>query len=476
MTFYPASVVLIALWALRSLKRADAGIVLVIAVLPLGMFAALSLGGLSVLASHLLAMATIGLMILRWLARGAVLSPALTRPPSLFLICFAVYAAIASTLLVRIFAGEFMVFPMNVTTTGTAVSVLFPSTMKPLAPGMSNIAQTLYIFLSCGFFIAALAVFLRRSPQVGETGLVLAASLNIGVGVLDLMSLDALLSAIRTADYSLGNEHRLGGFSRVIGGYAEASAFGATSAAFFGYFTMSFLIGQKLPHGLLAFGSMVCTVLSFSSSGLVAAAAGALAIILHLGVYFGAGMGRAFGHWFVIGLAGTAVVLVLSMLLPGVPETVSDVLDRLLLSKQLSMSGMERGAWAEAGFDAFRQTFGLGAGAGSLRANGLVSTVLGSLGIPGALALAGFLVTALMAPSRFRDTEERRMFYAARILSLTLLSAMLLSATTPDPTLFLMVATAISVAVRTRATEVARGDAAPRRGVSTEWPHQPRAT
>jgi len=459
MTVFPASIVPIALWLFLSLRSADNGIPMTLAMLPFGMFAAVQIGSLSILSLQLMAMLTIGLLMLRWLRLGAALPQSLSHPASLFLMAYAAYALFSATILVRIFAGNFLVFPMNVTVTGTVVSLFFPSTMQPLTPGMSNLAQSLYILLSCGFFIASLGVYLRRSPRLGEAGLVAAASLNVALGLLDMVGLDPLLSAIRTADYSLANQQSTGGFARIIGGFSEASAYGAASAAFFAYFMMSFLVGRRPLHGFLAVANFATTVLSLSSSGLGAMSAACLMILLHLGVFFGRGMSREFGQWFVISVAVGLVAATVTLLVPGVTETAAEILDQLVFSKSDSLSGLERNAWSQAGFDAFVQTWGLGAGVGSLRANGLASVILGSVGIPGAIALTGFLFIAIGRAPVFADADDRRMFYAARVVALTQLAALAMAGTTPNPNILLITATAIATAARWRAMRAPEQDA-----------------
>lgn len=450
MTVFPASAVLLAIWLIQSARDPDNGIVVAIAMLPFGMFAAVTLGGLSIIAAHLVAMLTVGLFLLRWASRNSEVRVGHLTTPGLFLLLYAAYAAFSATVLVRLYAGEFLVFPMTVNSTGKAVSIFFQSTMKPLAPGNSNIAQTLYIVLSCGFFLAAVGTFQRRSPRLGELGLVWAAVLNVVLGLLDMAQLDGLLQVIRTADYTLANEHTLSGFARVIGGFSEASGFGAASAAFFGYFMMSFLIRQRPLHGILGLANFACALMSLSSSGLLAVAGALFFIALHARVYLGRGMSTGFGHWFVIVAAVLVALGSLAMVATPASDLIGGVFDRLVLSKRTTLSGLERSAWAKAGLDAFVQTWGLGAGAGSLRSNGLVSVLLGSVGLPGTLAFLGFLWTSIGTGAPFADPEDRRMFYAARISGMTLLVAMLLAGTTPDPTLFLMATTAVAVAARQR--------------------------
>lgn len=451
MAFFPASAVFLLIWIARVIRSPDNGVVVAIATLPFGMFAAVKVAGLSLLVTDLLASLTMAALVLAWVRAGAHVERGVLTAANAFLGFYAVYALISATILVRLFAGEFLVFPMNVSATGIAVSIFFQSTMQPLAPGMSNVAQAGYILLSFGFFVAAAAVFFRRSPALGERGLAIAAGLNILLGVLDLMALDTLLSVIRTADYSLLNQHSFNGFPRVIGGFSEASAFGATSAAFFAYFTMAFLIHRRGAHGALALGNLLCALTSLSSSGFVAVAVAGVVILAHMPVYLGRGMSRGFAHGFVIVVSLCLAAVCLLFLLPGVTKSASNVLDWLIFSKASSESGIERSAWARAGFQAFVETGGLGAGAGSLRANGLAAVLLGSVGLPGTLSFAVFFLLAISGGRRITDPADRRVFHAARATALTLLAALMLSATTPNPTLFLMAVTAMSAAARQRA-------------------------
>lgn len=455
MTVFPASAALLAIWLLQTLRNPDNGVIVTLALLPFGMFAAITLGDLSVIAAHLVAMLTVAALVLRRISQRQPVGNRGLSTAGLFLIAFSVYALISGTVLVRLFAGEFLVFPMTVSNTGTAVSIFFNSTMKPLAPGSSNLAQSLYILLSCGFFIALSDTFQRRSANLGERGLMWAASLNVILGMLDMAQADQLLEIIRTADYSLGNEHTLSGLARVIGGYSEASAFGAASAAFFGYFMMSYLVGHRPLHAALAFANLACTLLSLSSSGLLSMAAALVFIGFHIRVYLGVGVSRSFGHWFVILIAALFAGLSMVTIFTPASDLVADVVDRLVFSKAGSMSGIERSAWARSGLDAFVQTWGLGAGVGSLRSNGLAPVLLGSVGLPGTLMFLAFLWFSIGPRPAFATPDDRRMFYAARISALTLLVAMMLAGTTPDPTLFLVATTAIATSARQRSAMIA---------------------
>lgn len=446
MTVYPAFVVFLLAWLWVSLRDGDRGVAVVLAALPFGMFAAIEASGLSVLVAHLLAALTIGTFILRRLSGR--LPPISLSPGGVFLIIFALYALFSATVLVRLFAGNFLVFPMSFDRTGVAVSIFFNSTMKPLAPSNSNIAQAGYIALATLFFLVVADVVRRRGPGIVHSGFAWAAGLNILLGALDLMALDDVLSIIRTADYTLNNLHTFLGMPRVIGGFSEASAFGPVSAALFGYFALSYLIGRRSRDAALALGNFIFAILAFSTTGFAALLISIVLIVLHARSILGSGLSRAFGHFMIITLAVCAFGLAVAIVATPVPDMISGVLTDLFVEKSQSSSGLERGAWARSGFAAFADTFGLGAGAGSLRANGLASVLLGSVGLPGTLAFLAFLWAAISPTGKFRSKDAQRSFCAARVAALTYFAAQMVSATTPDPTLILVSALALASVTR----------------------------
>ncbi|MBO9446711.1 hypothetical protein [Ruegeria sp. R14_0] len=450
MAVYPAAAAFLLLWLWLSVKNADNGVVMAIAMIPFGMFAAVVVGDLSILMANLLAVLSISLLVVRRAVRTAPGALFGLPPSGLYLLVFALYSVFSAIVLVRLFEGNFSVFPMTVTFVGPQVSIFFSSVMLPLQPSNSNIAQAIYILLSAAFFLSLVAVARRRGVAFAETGLVWAAALNAILGLLDFLQADMVLGLVRTADYALLNEHLIGQFSRVIGGYSEASGYGAASSAFFAYFAMSYLIVRKNSHGILAITNLIGALMALSSTGVVAVAGATFFVLLHFRVFLGFSMSRVFGHVLVLVLSVLAIFVSVSLLVPTVANSVSDVLDQLIYSKLDTLSGRERGAWSAAAFDAFVQTWGLGAGVGSLRGNGLASVLLGSVGVPGTVAFVLFLLSALGPPIRGADHEALRLYCAGRVCALTLLTAMLVSATTPDPGLFLMAATAICVAARER--------------------------
>lgn len=454
MALYPAAALFLLVWLVQTIRDPDRGALVMLAALPFGMFAAVSVSGLSVLAGHLIAALTLFTYAVRRVGGG--LDAIRVPPAGIYILLFSAYALFSSIVLVRIFAGEFLVFPMTVDYRGLRLSNAFVSSLKPLEPGNSNIAQAGYILIAALVFVMLADICRRRGAAFVERGLVWAAVANILLALFDMAGLDAVLGFVRTADYSLNNEQTVMGLPRVIGGFAEASTFGTASAVFFGYFGMSFMSARRTRDGVLALLSLIFGMLAFSSTGIAAMIAASLLILLHGGSFLRRGLSRAFAHWLVISVAVLALGLSLAAILTPLLDHAGAIFDELFLQKSESQSGLERGAWALWGFKAFVETWGLGAGAGSLRANGLAAVLLGNVGLPGTLLFLAFLWNALGPSGSAEVSEARRIFLAARVGTLALLSAFLLSATTPDPSLLLMAVTAMAATLRQGMAQEAR--------------------
>ena len=447
MAFYPASLVLLALWAALTFRSPGGGILVAIAALPFGMFAAVEASGMSLRAAHLAAVLTMLVCTLQHLAQPAEERSLRLSPAGLALLAFAAYGVISATLLVRLFEGQVMVFPVSLGAVGPAISYNFQSTTAPVHPSNSNISQLAYVLVACAFFLYLESLVRRRGLDWAERGLVAAAVLNIVLAVLDLIGADAVLAPVRTADYALLDSQAVHGLARIIGGFSEPAPFGAFSAALFAYFALSFLIARRPLHGALAAASLVCALMSLSTSAIAATACSLLFLLVHLRHVTIGGMPSGFAQIALAALAAFVAILVAVMVLTPAAQTVARVIDTIFLTKAQSHSGLERAAWAMAGMDAFRATYGLGAGIGSLRSNGLLPTLLGSVGLPGVTLYALFLWFSFgrRAPTPAAD-GARRVYLSARVGALTALTTAMLVAVVPDPSLLLMTFAAFAAA------------------------------
>lgn len=457
MVLFPSSFVILAIWFVAVLRSSGGGYALTVAMLPFGMFAVIqlpSLGGLSITATTLfaaLAAGGAGLGVLFRLGRGSL--PGFS-PAALVLGIFAVYAAFSAVVLARFFQGSFLVFPLARGASGVRIDPNFPSVMAPLWPSSANLSQSFYIIIAFVFFVAFCGWLRRAEPTAGERMLAFAAGLNVVLAFLHLAALDEILVWVQTATYSLHDQQTMGGLRRIIGGFPEPAPFGAASAAFFAYFASAWVYSHRMRDFWLAFFNGGFAILSYSSTGFAA-----LAVVFAVfAIRFLAGIHRKTERrattLAVAAIFTVAAVTVTIVVMTPLLATFIDLLDRLFLSKLDSLSGQERTAWAEAGFQAFLNTWGLGAGAGSLRSNGLIPVMLGSVGLPGTLAFFAFLWLTIGRSSRqISDPVCRRVYVSARVAAFAQLTALMLSATVPDPSLLLIICCALASVARESAVK-----------------------
>ncbi len=467
MQIYPASFVFLAILALCATRGMHNVLLLAIAMMPFGMFAVVglpSVGGLSLLAVNVTAAALVGLGCLALTSRLVRVGSVKIEPTTLPLVLFAAYAIFSTTVLVRLFEGETMVFALSRDAVGVKVSHFFSWGKVWLGPTSSNISQTFYVVLACGFFICATHVLNHRGAAFGARCLALAGTVNLVLGVLDLMQLDAALSVIRTASYALANEVSVQGMPRVIGGYSEAASFGSSSAMFFAYFASAYLHGRRAKDAAIALGNGIFTVLALSATGLIALAIIVCLLCVKAVSSIPGRIGRTdllLGAYLIGFLAiGVAATLTLT----EAPTMIASVVDRLIFQKSGSSSGMERTAWAIGGLEAMRDTWGLGAGAGSLRSNGLLFVLFGSVGVIGTTSFVLFLCLAFGGRAA---QGQAAILSNTRIAALATMISMLLAATVPDPGAPLIFLAALAVSAKNRRAEAIETE------TSTHFPTQP---
>lgn len=459
MVLFPASFGILAIWGLMVVWLRSGPYLMTLAMLPFGMFAVVqlpALGNLSILASVLFAAMAAGLAFCRLVFSGS-LARIEVNAATIVLGIFAIYAVFSALVLPRLFQGEFLVVPIGRNATGVQIDSRFPTIFSPVGPSNSNLSQTFYILIAFGFF-GAFCGWLRRNGAVaGERLLVLAASLNIVLAMLNLLQLDAVLAWVQTATYTLHDQQTMGGFRRAIGGFSEPAPFGAASAAFFAYFAQSWAKSFRMRDFVIAACSAAFVILSYSSTGF--AALGVVAALFALKTLPGI-LARSQRRHSLIRVIGFALGLAMLVAVIGatpVLGTLIDLLDRLFLSKLDSLSGIERSIWSAGGIDAFSNTWGLGAGAGSLRSNGMLPVMLGSVGWPGTLAFVLFLYLSLGRPAaQIADTSLRRIYLSAQMAGVAQLTALVLSMTVPDPTIMLMATCAIGAMAREQALRASR--------------------
>ena len=455
----PVGLLAVALWFAFAWRGLPWALAYTICLMPFGMASAVNLpalGNLSLLIFQVCAALTVGFALLKRISGPDPFSLKGVPVSAMVLMGLALYGVFSALIYPRLFRGEFDVFSMSRALLGHGERIgRFGSTVVPLQPSTANLSQTLYFLLSASFFIAVHSIMSTRGGALlAHRALSIAAAIHALLALLDLARLSAVLAPFRTANYSLLDEHYVSGMKRVIGGFPEASSFGAASIFLLAYFAIHYLRTGSRASGFLGIASALCALASLSSTAYVGLAfILAYVVSVTLMRMLAGAMKWEAGTSFVLAVSLTISLILLLMVTTPLGDLANGIIERLILNKQNSSSGIERGAWAEYGYQAFVHTYGLGAGMGSLRSNGLLPVYLGSVGLPGTLLLISFLYLSIGRPFRpspgtASDVARAGIFFAGRAGALATLVVLMLSGTIPDLGLTFMLFAAMAELAR----------------------------
>lgn len=383
---------------------------------------AIALGGANITPGHI-AVLFFGLaVIIREEPVSYMTSSMVKGRPGIYLVALGIWALVSSFLLPRLFAGQFMVFPLN----SPYSSIL----EQPLRPVGSNFNQA--VFFLAGPIVFALVSSIARSPQMLRRvamAVIIASILNLIFVLADnityYLGVSSMLDFLRNGDYSQLFSHKIMGIKRVTGTFPEASAFASTSVMLFA-FNFRLWRGGVRPEitGLVALFTFIAIIFSFSSTGY-----GAMMVYLSL-AYAGVVSGlerrssvdlQARIHRSIFVSMAPAVAFIGAILIavkPDLLDPVFAIFDTSIGSKLQSDSGVERSSWNVAGLGVFIETMGLGAGTGSVRTSSFVVSILANLGLIGALLFGVFFFKLFRSKpemsSPFADHEMKQYAAAAR--------------------------------------------------------------
>lgn len=361
-----------------------------------------AVGGTTIQPAHLL----LGFLILRLMSSRDIRESALRAiaigRPGFWLLVTVVYSTLSAYLMPRLFAGQTMTFAVRAQE-GANYAV-------PLSPTTSNLTQSIYFV---GNFICFFALCGFGGSYSGRKSLAGAAFacviLNLVFVVLDLATYATntteLLSFIRNSSYSMLAETELAGMKRIVGSFVEASAFSYWTLGYFAFVTSLWLSGV-VPRLTLSLSvlSLFALLLSTSTTAYVGLAAFLLVQYAAIGIKM---LFRQIGTQMMIFVITVpfilAVVAVLICLNDSSSEYVGNLIDTLILSKMSSYSGVERSSWNSQAIQNVLDTFGFGAGNGSVRASSFPIAVISSLGIIGAVSYGLFLATIWFGQNRPTD-------------------------------------------------------------------------
>ena len=406
----------------------------------LGAASAMSFGGANITPGHL----SLGFLVLAVLMRNRGFGYALVSMqggrPGFILLLLVIWGFASAILLPRIFAGEFMVFPMN-SDRKFIIEV-------PLYPAGANFNQAVY-FAASLFIFAAVSSMARTNDMLKKAGtaLIIASGLNLAIVVVDTatfaVGLTNMLDFIRNADYAQNFGHKFMGVKRVTGAFPEAATFATFSVGFFA-FNFRLWRGGVRPEvtGLIALLTLFAILFAFSSTGYVA-------LICYLAVAYARVLARSDGRRSLATRSSTNRVIFISLgpilalaaatavaIKPDLIAPIVETFDQSITSKLGSASGVERTSWNMGGLNAFLETFGLGAGLGSVRTSSFVVGIIANLGIIGLFLFGLFFIRLFLEDnskrSHFADDEARQYASAGRAGCFAILIAACVSSSTVD--------------------------------------------
>lgn len=386
--------------------------------------------------------------------------------PGFFLLLFTVWAVFSAFVMPRLFWGETTVFPLRLDS-GT---IFFT---KLLAPSSSNLNQAIYAIANLLVF-ASLAAIARNIVMLKGIviALVVLAFAQITFAVLDMLTFltgtTSALDIIRNGDYAQLYEHKVMGIKRLNGSFPEASAFAGASAAIFAVMFRLWR-GNILPFwtGWAAVGLTVCLGLAFSSTGYVT-----------MGVYLLIAYGNIFtrfdktqsldrsarkrtARFSTFGpIAGLLAALAVAFR-PDLLDPITQIFDSSIVTKLSSDSGVERMSWNTRAFMNFFETWGLGAGLGSVRASSFITAMMGSVGIIGIVLFGTFYMTLIRSKPDRAGGEVAQIIAATRTGCLVYLIGACVSGSTPDLGLMFFAFAGITYGGSLVAKHAARLQAAP---------------
>jgi hypothetical protein len=471
-TVFGGVIVLLGLWFLA--KPVHWMFALMIFASEFGAAAAINLpavGGSTISPAHL----ALGFVVLRVLMDRRIKLHAwlVSVEENLLLIGFVLYSAITAFILPKLFQGEVAVVPLRDTVNG---HVLGPTA---LAFSNQNITTAVYL-IGTALAACSAALLARRKEAAGAivSTLIAVGWLHVAFGVLDL-SLTAvgqqeLLNVFRNGSYAQLNQE-VAGLRRISGVEAETSAYSQYGIVFLVFACELWVRGiMARRSGPLALALFFLLAITTSSSAYIGL--GAYALLLAGRMIFAPGGSRP---TLVLSMAVVAFCVLSTMLAiaafePGLMEKLTTVMADMTINKHNSLSGQQRGALANQGFNVFLASHGLGIGAGSFRTSSLPSAVLGSTGVIGA-ALFGVYLVQLAKPFRrstyLADVDGRLgAGVAAGWAALVGLAPLVFTAASPDPGLLFGLFAGLSFgwratpvpATKNRSRVVATNDAEPR--------------
>jgi hypothetical protein len=411
--------------------------------------AAFIFGATGLLPASILILALIILCVRKGNISGK-LSEMLRLPSAGFVLCvLMLYCPLTAYFLPRFFAGVTDINPVG----GGAIEISGLPVFYQLGPSPGNVTQSIYICSAyMVFFLICMIIESQEEYALLLRGFMMMAIWNAVFGFLDVVTYathtDFLFAIVRNSNYVLRtDETGFLGLKRIAGTFTETSGFSAITLVFF-TFTMRLWLGSFNSKYLLMFSIIQFVFLLLSTSSTALAGLAVMGTVLWI-----TSLSRLLTRPVPSTVYGFVVFVPLIigslslgiMLNPTARDAVVGIINSTLLEKSQTASGIERLALNAQAIINFKETWGIGVGAGSARASSLPLVVLSNIGIPGALLLGTFLLLIFLTRQPVVEgSDEATFVHAARLACFADLLTGAISGTSMDLGLLFFVFAAAS--------------------------------
>jgi hypothetical protein len=394
-----------------------------------------ALGGSSIQPSHLiLAFVALG-VILRPREKQAMIESLAYPGPGFWFAAYVLFSVVSAFFLPRIFAGATLVYSSARNSAGLT-SVM----ASPLAPGSSNLTQSVYLLgdLVCFAIVSGLARL--GYGRFIANQLILTALVCLGFALVDMGTFSIgqpeLLDFIRNANYTMHTAEVIGGFKRIVGSFPEASAYGAVALAFFSFTLVLWL--ERFQNRLTGFATVSVGLTVILCTSTTAYVAGlfmmGVAVLLSFKRLVTGKTTRPYATFLLIMLFMVPCMIMAIALIPSLWNAMSALADVTFASKLQSQSGEERTAWNTLALISFVETSTFGAGLGTVRSSSFVAALLSNVGLTGTVLFLLFLYSLLMATARSKlaGSESRAIGMAGVFACIAQIASATISGSSTD--------------------------------------------
>jgi hypothetical protein len=325
---------------------------------------------------------------------------------TLLIALFVTYAAVSAFVSPLLFSG----IPITNAKLGGEV---------PLRFELGHLNQLAYLLLSFAIYLVAA----YRTPPAELTkslnwfigGAVLAALIGFYQFAAERTGLPFPRDFLYTNTYVMYDAYEINGFTRVNSTFSEASAMAFSLTIALALVLWRLLSGSVSRRNVIYAGIIVTgLILTLSTTGYLC-----LTYLLAVAVcrYFFHWVGNERARLAKLLLAFPALVVTLTLLgLPAARESFVKLVHTVILDKEETTSYQERTRMNDNSLTTAAATYWLGAGWGVCRASSFIPTVLGNVGLPGALLFFTFCFRLIW--SGFRKGNAGRPVHGAVVFAL----------------------------------------------------------